>query len=68
MPNVRECEVKTMEQAYIYNCPVKCPIHKHCFIIKLENKLEQPLTVLKKCDAEKGRDILVKIGGELPPR
>jgi len=54
-----------MQDNYIYHCTTNCPIGKHCFIIKLENKLSQPLTVLKKCDAKQGRDIKIKIGGKL---
>lgn len=49
-------------QGYIYNCPRQCPIRKHCFIIKTEQELERPISVLKKCEAEKGRDIKVVIG------
>lgn len=56
---------------YIYNCPVRCRIKKHCFVIKTEKEILEPLTVLKKCDAEKGRDIRIQIGGkqysERPP-
>lgn len=51
---------------YVYKCPKQCPIHKHCFVIKLEDQLKQPLTVLLKCVAQKG-DIKVEIGGERPP-
>lgn len=51
---------------YIYKCPLQCPIHKHCFVIKLEERLTQPLKVLLKCAARKG-DIKVEIGGERPP-
>lgn len=56
---------------YIYNCPAHCRIKKHCFVIKTEKEILEPLTVLKKCDAEKGRDIRIQIGGkqssERPP-
>jgi hypothetical protein len=52
---------------YIYNCPAHCRIKKHCFVIKTEKEILEPLTVLKKCDAEKGRDIRIQIGGKRPP-
>jgi len=51
-------------EGFIYNCPVRCPIRKHCFIVKTEQELKEPLIILKKCDAEKGKDIRVSIGGE----
>ena len=51
---------------YIYKCPLQCPIHKHCFVIKLEERLTQPLKVLLKCAASKG-DVKVEIGGDRPP-
>ena len=60
-------EVKKMNNnGYIYKCPLQCPIHKHCFVIKLEERLTQPLKVLLKCAASKG-DVKVEIGGERPP-
>ena len=52
------------KQGYIYNCPEPCPIKKHCFIIKTEAELIAPIAVLKKCEARKGKDIRVEIGGE----
>ena len=56
---------------FIYNCPIRCPIKKHCFVIKTEHELEEPLSVLYKCTAEKGKDICIEIGGnkkhERPP-
>lgn len=58
-------------EGFIYNCPMLCPIRKHCFIVKTESELTEPLIILKKCDAEKGKDIRVRIGGtrkrERPP-
>jgi hypothetical protein len=51
---------------YIYCCPLQCPIKKHCFVIKLEKELTEPLSVLFKCNAQKG-DIKINIGGEHPP-
>lgn len=56
-----------MQQPIIYNCPERCPIKKRCFIIKLEYPLKEQVIVLKKCDAKKGKDIRVTIGGERPP-
>lgn len=53
-----------MLQPVIYYCPNKCPIKKRCFIIKVEKALKEPIFVLKKCDAIKGKDIRVKIGGD----
>lgn len=55
-----------MVQPVIYNCPERCPIRKRCFIIKVEEALKEPLIVLKKCEAQKGKDIRVEIGGERP--
>ena len=60
--------IKMHTEGFVYNCPVRCPIHKHCFIIKLEEELQTPLTVLKKCDAEKGKDIRIRIGRNLDGR
>ena len=51
---------------YIYKFPLQCPIHKSCFVIKLEERLTQPLKVLLKCAVSKG-DVKVEIGGERPP-
>lgn len=51
---------------YVYRCPLRCPIHKHCFVIKLEEHPSQPLKVLLKCAARKG-DVRIEIGGERPP-
>ncbi len=56
-----------MQQPVIYNCPEQCPIKKHCFIIKVEYPLKERVVVLKKCDAQKGKDIRVAIGGEHSP-
>jgi len=53
-----------LSDGYIYKCPVRCPINKHCFIIKLEEELTSPLTVLKKCDAQNGKDIKIRIGSQ----
>lgn len=64
---LRFWEVKKMDSnGYIYKCPLQCPIHKHCFVIKLEERLTQPLKVLLKCAAYKD-DVKVEIGGERPP-
>lgn len=54
------------KDGYIYKCPLLCPIKKHCFIIKVEERIKQPMTVLLKCTAQKG-DIKVEIGGDRPP-
>lgn len=55
-----------MENGFVYRCPKQCKIHKHCFIIKTQNPIKQPLAVLHKCkDAKK--DILLIIGEEHPP-
>lgn len=47
--------------SYTYRCPVKCPIGKQCFIIKLAEEIKAPLTVLQKCPAKKD-DIRITIG------
>lgn len=54
-----------MNQEYIYKCPKECPIHKHCFVIKLAQPLKEPLPVLYKCCAAK-EDILITIGKRPP--
>ncbi|MBD5554315.1 MAG: hypothetical protein HDQ95_02905 [Roseburia sp.] len=54
------------DKGYIYKCPLRCPINKHCFVIKLEEQLTHPLKVLLKCAAKK-EDIKVEIGGKHPP-
>lgn len=51
---------------HTYRCPVKCPIGKQCFVIKVEEELKQPIAVLQKCPAKKA-DIRIKIGGSRPP-
>lgn len=51
---------------YTYRCPVKCPIGKKCFIIKVEEALKGPLTVLYKCPVKKS-DIRITIGSPRPP-
>lgn len=51
---------------YIYRCDKYCPIRKKCFIIKSEKPIEQPITVLYKCEAQK-QDIKINIGGARPP-
>lgn len=53
-------------KSYVYRCPLRCPIHKHCFVIKLAEPLSIPLTVFQKCVAKK-RDIEIKIGEEHQP-
>ena len=50
----------------IYRCPRKCPINKTCFILKVPEKIKEPIKVLQKCPAER-KDILVVIGGVRPP-
>lgn len=58
-------------EGFLYYCPTKCPIKKHCFVLKTESELHEPIVVLKKCTAENGKDIRIKIGeegnGEHPP-
>lgn len=51
-------------QGFIYYCPIQCKIKKRCFVIKTEKEIIEPFTVLKKCDAEKGKDIRIQIGGK----
>lgn len=51
-------------EGFIYNCPMRCPIGKSCFVVKTASELKEPLVVLKKCAAEKGKDIKVSIGGD----
>lgn len=51
---------------YTYRCPKKCPIGKHCFVIKVPEQIKTPLTVLQKCP-EKKMDIQIVIGGLRPP-
>ena len=50
-----------------YRCTEKCPIHKRCFILKVQQPIASPLKVLQKCLAKNGKDIVVLIGGERPP-
>ena len=59
-------EERMNKQGYIYRCPKKCPIGKNCFVIKVPERIEHPLTVLLKCIASKS-DIEVTIGGSRPP-
>ncbi len=56
-----------LKQEYTYRCPVDCPIHKRCFVIKLKHPLKEPLHVLQKCLAKKGADIEISIYPERPP-
>ncbi len=64
---LRNLEVPKMnDNGYIYKCPLQCPIGKHCFVIKLTERLAHPLTVLLKCAAKKD-DIEIKIGSDHPP-
>ena len=51
---------------YTYRCPIKCPIGKRCFIIKVTEELKKTLTVLQKCPNRKA-DIQIVIGGSSPP-
>ena len=50
-----------------YRCTEKCPIHKRCFILKVQQPIASPLKVLQKCPAKNGKDIVVLIGGARPP-
>ena len=50
----------------IYRCDRKCPIHKNCFLLKVEQPIKTPIVILHKCLAEK-RDIRIQVGGERPP-
>lgn len=49
-----------------YRCNKECPIHKHCFIVKLKDPLPIPVTVLLKCKVSK-LDVEVTIGPDQPP-
>ena len=51
---------------YTYRCPQKCPIGKHCFIIKVTEELKVPITVFQKCLAQNA-DIRITIGQQRPP-
>lgn len=51
---------------FTYRCPKRCPIGKHCFIIKVPEVISEPMTVLYKCP-EKKADIRIVIGGPQPP-
>ncbi|WP_301956680.1 hypothetical protein [uncultured Dialister sp.] len=51
----------------VYRCTQKCPIHKHCFILKVPIQLKEPLLILLKCKANNGKDIPVIIGNKSPP-
>jgi hypothetical protein len=51
----------------VYRCTQKCPIHKHCFILKVPIQLKEPLLILLKCKANDGKDIPVIIGNKSPP-
>lgn len=51
---------------YTYRCPMKCPIGKHCFVIKVPETIKTPMTVLHKCPERKA-DIRIVIGGPRPP-
>ncbi len=50
-----------MAESKVYRCDKPCPIGKHCFIVKLADSLEMPITVLQKCPAKKGEDIEITI-------
>lgn len=54
-------------EGFSYYCPTECPINKHCFILKTESELHESVVVLKKCIAEKGNDIRIKIGEDDTP-
>ena len=49
-----------MKKEYPIYCPRKCPINKHCFIIKLAEEPKVTIKALYKCLAVKG-DILIEI-------
>lgn len=49
------------QQGIVYRCSRLCPIHKRCFVVKLESEPKQPLIVLHKCEASK-RDVKIEIG------
>ncbi len=51
----------------IYRCHKHCPLKKRCFILKSPGHINEPIRVLQKCPAERGKDILLTIGGERPP-
>lgn len=48
-----------------YKCPRRCPINKHCFIVKTAEPLPCEVTVLYKCPAHK-KDIPIRIGSDRP--
>ena len=50
------------KSVHTYRCPAKCPIGKQCFVLKVEETLKKPITVLQKCPAKKS-DIRITIGG-----
>ncbi|WP_296954498.1 hypothetical protein [uncultured Dialister sp.] len=54
-----------MRKEYTYRCPTQCPFNKHCFIIKTEAPIKNPIPILKKCPCYK-KDISVWIGN-VPP-
>ena len=54
------------KSTHTYRCPMKCPIGKRCFIIKVTEEIKEPLTVLQKCPDRKA-DIRIIIGGTRPP-
>ena len=49
-----------MKKEYPIYCPRKCPISKHCFIVKLAEEPKIPIKAWHKCQAVKG-DILIEI-------
>lgn len=54
--------ILTLEQFH-YKCPNedKCPLHKHCHVLKTSEKLKQKIAAYVKCDFKK-KEILVTIG------
>ena len=54
------------KMGYTYRCPTKCPIGKQCFVIKVEEKIKESVTVIFKCPAKKA-DIRITIGHNQPP-
>lgn len=47
---------------YVYKCPNEnqCKIKKHCHILETVHKLPEPLDIVHKCPAEKGK-IKIKV-------
>ncbi len=54
-------------QKVIYRCQKNCLLGKRCFVLKSLGHIKEPIRVLQKCPAERGKDILLTIGSERPP-